>query len=177
MPGVEELVVLVEEGVEAGVEGESVGTSAGVDGMRSTVGRCAAGREGVFGGGAAVESAVRDVPRRPVATVGGMGADLRRASGAITALIVMVTVMLAFTVHWPANAKVAIAVVGLLIALVVRDRLVVREYRVDHGLDVRTGEPEVLGYDNAERADDRELADDAEQNGHWERADDGRGPA
>jgi hypothetical protein len=62
-----------------------------------------------------------------------MGADLRRASGAITALIVMVTVMLAFTVHWPANAKVAIAVVGLLIALVVRDRLVVREYRVDQG--------------------------------------------
>jgi hypothetical protein len=35
----------------------------------------------------------------------------------------------------------------------------------------------VLGYDNAERADDRELADDAEQNGHWERTDDGRGPA
>lgn len=83
----------------------------------------------------------------------------------------MVTVMLAFTVHGPANAKVAIAVVGLLIALVVRDRLVVREYRVDHGLDLRTGEPEVLGYDNAEPADDREQSIAAE------RTDDGRGPA
>ncbi len=91
-------------------------------------------------------------------------------------MIVIVTVMLAFTVHWPANAKVAIAVVGLLIALVVRDRLVVREYRVDHGLDVRTGEPEVLGYDNENPAEDGERTDDEVRADDWERADDRRGP-
>lgn len=96
----------------------------------------------------------RDAAVRRVATVEDMGADLRRASGSVTALIIAVSILMAYNVHWPANVKVTIAVVGLLIALVVRDRLVVREYRVDDGLDTRTGEPEVLGYDNEERADD-----------------------
>lgn len=75
-------------------------------------------------------------------------------------MIVIVTAILAYNMHWSANAKVTVAVVGLLIALVVRDRLVLREYRVDHGLDPRTGEPEVLGYDNTEPVDDGLPADD-----------------
>ncbi|UQN28653.1 hypothetical protein [Brachybacterium kimchii] len=83
-----------------------------------------------------------------------MRGDMRRASGGITAVIIIVTLVLAYNAHWAANVKVTVTAVGLLIALVVRDRLVVREYRVDHGLDTRTGEPEVLGYDNEERADD-----------------------
>jgi hypothetical protein len=81
-----------------------------------------------------------------------MGADLRRASGSITAVIIVVTVLLAYNVHWAANVKVTIAVVGLVAAIVVRDRLVVREYRVDHGLDPRTGEREAVDADE-ERPD------------------------
>ncbi|WP_133249860.1 hypothetical protein [Brachybacterium endophyticum] len=64
-----------------------------------------------------------------------MSADLRRPSGAVTGMIVVFTVMLAYSVHLSGNLKVTIALLGVLLALVVRDRLRLREYRQDHEFD------------------------------------------